>query len=99
MTSIIKKIKHLSTKEPKTLEQMALKLSEESGEVSQAVLSYTNASGNKYKKLDSANLKQECIDTILVATALYYKLENSNDEEFLEILQEKMNKWEQHINN
>lgn len=99
MTSIIKKIKHLSTKEPKTLEQMALKLSEESGEVSQAVLSYTNASGNKYKKLDSSNLKEECIDTILVATALYYKLENSNDEEFLEILQEKMNKWEQHINN
>lgn len=99
MKDTLSQLKYLSKLEPKTLEQMALKLSEESGEVSQAVLSYTNASGNQYKNLSSADVKKECIDVILVATALYYKLDNSSDTEFSKLLQEKMIKWEQHLHN
>lgn len=90
-------IKQLAMLEPKTLEQMALKLSEESGEVAQAILSQTKASGSQYKSLQIQDIKEECIDTILVATALYYKLEESNDKEFIALLTEKIAKWEYHL--
>ncbi|MCZ0703827.1 NTP pyrophosphatase (non-canonical NTP hydrolase) [Natronobacillus azotifigens] len=44
MEQLLKEIKLLSKREPKTLEQMALKLTEEVGETSQAVLSYLKTS-------------------------------------------------------
>lgn len=99
MEDVFTIIKQLAEKEPKTLEQMALKLSEESGEVAQAVLSQNKASGSQYKQLQIQDIKEECIDTILVATALYYKLEKSNDEELITLLTKKMNKWEKHLEN
>ena len=99
MDKTLQAIKQLAILEPKTLEQMALKLSEESGEVAQAVLSQTKASGNQYKSLQTEDIKEECIDAILVATALYYKLEGSSDEEFTALLTEKMTKWKQHLHN
>lgn len=99
MNQTLQAIKQLAILEPKTLEQMALKLSEESGEVAQAVLSQTKASGNQYKSLQTEDIKEECIDAILVATALYYKLEGSSDEEFITLLTEKMTKWKQHLHN
>ena len=98
MKSIIEKIKHLSIKEPKTLEQMALKLSEESGEVAQAVLSYTKASGNQYKQLTTSDIKEECIDTLLVSLALYYKLADDPDTELPDLLNKKITKWQAHLN-
>ncbi|MFP3719895.1 MazG-like family protein [Niallia circulans] len=82
--------------EPKTLEQMALKLSEEAGEVSQAVLSYLNASGSDYKQLNKEDIKEECVDTLLVALSLFYKLSN-REEELCDLLDKKMNKWENKI--
>ncbi|MDT2815925.1 MazG-like family protein [Vagococcus carniphilus] len=99
MDKTLQAIKQLAILEPKTLEQMALKLSEESGEVAQAVLSQTKASGNQYKSLQTEDIKEECIDTILVATALYYKLEGNSYEEFITLLTEKMTKWKQHLHN
>ncbi|MGO3732144.1 MAG: MazG-like family protein [Vagococcus sp.] len=95
---MLKQIEELAKKEPKTLEQMVLKLAEETGEVAQAVLSHEQVSGNRYKELNSDHIKEECIDTILVATALYFKLENSNQEEFQTLIKAKQKKWAAHMN-
>lgn len=93
MEQLLKEIKLLSEREPKTLEQMALKLSEEVGETSQAVLSYLKASGSDYKELGIDDVKEECIDVVIVALAIFYKL-SENDEEFQELISKKMDKWE-----
>jgi len=93
LEQLLKEIKLLSEKEPKTLEQMALKLSEEVGETSQAVLSYIKASGSEYKQLGIEDVKEECIDVILVALAMFYKL-SENDKELHELIRKKLDKWE-----
>ncbi|WP_260288745.1 MazG-like family protein [Peribacillus aracenensis] len=96
MEQLLKEIKLLSEKEPKTLEQMALKLSEEVGETSQAVLSYLKVSGSEYKQLGIGDVKEECIDVILVALAMFYKL-SENDKELQELISKKLDKWESKI--
>ncbi|WP_042478808.1 MazG-like family protein [Bacillus ndiopicus] len=96
MEQLLKEIKLLSEKEPKTLVQMALKLSEEVGETSQAVLSYVKASGSEYKQLGIEDVKEECIDVILVALAMFYKL-SENDKELHELISKKLDKWESKI--
>ncbi|MEC0302461.1 MazG-like family protein [Terribacillus saccharophilus] len=96
MDNYLERLKKLSDLEPKTLEQMALKLSEEAGEVSQAVLSYSDASGSSYKQLDKEDIKEECVDTVLVALSLFYKL-SDREGELQELLDKKMTKWESNI--
>ncbi|GAE29538.1 MazG-like family protein [Alkalihalobacillus hemicellulosilyticus] len=96
MEQWLKEIKVLSEKEPKTLEQMALKLTEEVGETSQAVLSYLKASGSAYKQLGIDDVKEECIDVVLVALAIYYKL-SEDEEELQKLVNKKLNKWESKI--
>ncbi|AJE50045.1 MULTISPECIES: MazG-like family protein [Paenibacillus] len=93
MEQLLKKIQYLSTQEKKTLEQMVLKLSEEVGETSQAMLSYMNANGSEYKQLNISDVKEECADVILVALSLFYKLSN-NEGELQEFLSKKVDKWE-----
>lgn len=97
MDQILEEIKRLSVKEPKTLELMALKLSEEVGETSQAVLSHLKASGSEYKQLNVDDVKEECIDVILVAFAMYFKLAPEEDEDITSLLKKKMKKWESKI--
>lgn len=99
MENILTEIKELAAIEGKTLEQMALKLSEESGEVAQAILAFTNAGGSKYKDFTKEDAQEECIDTVLVALALFFKLSDNSDPEteFLTILARKKAKWIKHI--
>ncbi|MCZ0702430.1 NTP pyrophosphatase (non-canonical NTP hydrolase) [Natronobacillus azotifigens] len=92
---LLKKVRQLS-QEPKTLEQMALKLSEEAGETAQAVLSYRKASGSEYKQLGINDVKEECVDVILVTLAILYKLSDSDDE-FYDLANKKIEKWESNI--
>lgn len=91
------KIKQLSINNKKSLEQIGLKLSEETGECSQALLSYLNANGSTYKQLDANDVKEECIDIILVALSLFYKLNGSNTE-LTNTIDKKVNKWEEKSN-
>lgn len=90
----ISDIKQLSIENKKSLEQIALKLSEETGEVSQALLSYLKASGSEYKELDSADVKEECVDVVIVALSLFYKL-NGEDSEFEKMFDKKVEKWKE----
>lgn len=92
MEELLQKIKDLSEKEKKTLEQMVLKLTEEVGETSQAMLSYRQANGSEYKKLDISDVKEECVDVILVALSLFYKL-SDDENELQQYLSKKVDKW------
>lgn len=87
-------IKQLSVENKKSLEQIALKLTEETGEVAQALLSYQKASGSEYKELGSEDVKEECVDVIIVALSLFYKL-NGEDAEFNRIFDKKVDKWKE----
>jgi len=97
MIKLLENIQELSIKNGKSLEQICLKLSEETGECSQALLSYVNAEGSVYKGLGSQDVKEECIDVIMVAISLFYKLDGDNEELF-DLLNEKMEKWQNKVN-
>lgn len=90
----LKDIKQLSIENEKSLEQIALKLTEETGEVSQALLSYLKANGSEYKGLTDEDVKEECIDVIIVAISLFYKL-NGQEKEFISIFDKKVAKWKE----
>jgi len=91
---LLEEIQSLSIINKKTLEQICLKLSEETGECSQALLSYLKADGSEYKQLNSHNVKEECVDAILVALSLFYKLEGDQDE-LKDIMNVKIDKWKE----
>ncbi|OSA95678.1 UNVERIFIED_ORG: hypothetical protein B2H93_04455 [Clostridium botulinum] len=97
MKEILQEIKELSINNKKSLEQICLKLSEETGECSQALLSYLKANGSEYKQLNAQDVKEECVDVILVALSLFYKLEENNDE-LNEIITTKIKKWKEKSN-
>lgn len=88
---------NLAKKEPKSLEEMGLKLSEETGEVSEAILKYKKASGNQYKHGTLDDLKEECADTLLVALSLYFQLNDSSINELETLLMKKADKWEKYM--
>jgi len=96
MIKLLENIQTLSIKNGKSLEQIGLKLSEETGECSQALLSYVEAEGSIYKGLGSQDVKKECIDVIMVAISLFYKL-NGDNEELVDLLSEKMEKWQKTV--
>ena len=57
----------LTQKDPKTLQERALKLAEEAGELAQAVLSATKAPGSEYKNQTLADVREEAADAVLQA--------------------------------
>lgn len=87
-------IKELSLDNKKSLEQIALKLTEETGEVAQALLSNVGASGSEYKNLNSDDVKEECVDVIMVALSLFYKL-GGEDQELQSVFEDKVQKWKE----
>ena len=93
----MKEIKELSLIEKKSLEQMGLKLSEEVGECSQALLSYLKASGSEYKELGIQDVKEECVDVIMVASSIFYKL-GAEESELDELMDKKIKKWKEKTN-
>jgi NTP pyrophosphatase (non-canonical NTP hydrolase) len=97
MRTTMRKIITACKCDPKTIEQMALKLSEECGEVSQAVLSYRKAPGCANKGKTKADVIEEIWDVIICATALLYKVEDGKiDTAFsTKIRDKKLAKWEE----
>jgi NTP pyrophosphatase (non-canonical NTP hydrolase) len=93
MDNLWQTIKQLSQQEPKTLEQQAIKLSEEVGEAAEALLSMEGVSGDGYKQLSVADTKEEYVDVLLVTFALLEKL-GTTDAELADLLQCKLAKWQ-----
>jgi len=86
-----------STKEGKSVQELALKCTEEVGELAQAVLSYTGASGSMYKKLTEEHIVEELADIILVDLALFARM-GMTKEEFKLIIEKKLQKWIEKMN-
>ncbi len=95
MTTIQNQIKAAALKEPKTVEQQFLKLSEEVGEAAQAYLAAMKVSGNDYKQLTKVDVQEELVDVLLVTYAILYKLDIS-DEALNALLTQKVTKWLSH---
>lgn len=89
------RILNLMKSENKSILELALKLSEESGEVAQAILSLEKASGSVYKDIGVEEALEECVDTVLVSYVLFEKLKEKyeSDSDFETVLNKKVNKW------
>lgn len=87
----LSKIARLSRREKKSLLQRSLKLSEETGELAEAVLSYTGAHGCGYKGLTSEDVAEEAVDVaqIALSIALMYLTEEGVEA----MLDKKLEKW------
>jgi len=82
----------LSKNNPKSLIEIGLKLSEESGELAEAILSYEQVNGSTYKNGSIEDVKQESVDVVMVALSAFYKV-GGTTKEFTKILEEKTEKW------
>lgn len=92
---LLKGIFEASELDTKSLTQKALKLSEETGEVAQAVLSYTEAPGCAAKNKTKEDVIEECVDCVITATSIIYQVQNGevNEEELLNEFNRKLRKW------
>lgn len=92
-----KEIKRLNLIDKKSLMERALKLSEEVGEVSQAVLSSSNVCGCGYKEKTKEDIVEECLDVIIVASSIISQSYDNeiNMDEIVNIYKKKLKKWEE----
>jgi NTP pyrophosphatase (non-canonical NTP hydrolase) len=90
-------IQKLTCIDKKTIEQRTLKLTEETGELAQAILSNTNACGCGYKNKSKQDITEECLDVIIVASSIISQ--NYNNEVDIELIKDiynkKLIKWKQ----
>ncbi len=87
-------IQELSKRDKKTLSQKALKVSEESGELAKAVLSYDSAYATRHRFVDKYKILEEAVDTMLTAISVAYDLGFSH-EEIEEVMDAKSEKWQE----
>ena len=87
----------LTQADPKSLPERALKLSEEAGELAQAVLSVTKAPGSAYKNHTLADVREEAVDAAIVALSVLAHASSSEEEfqaELNRLMNEKCAKWQ-----
>ncbi|WP_269585598.1 MazG-like family protein [Roseibium sp. Sym1] len=90
----------LTQKDPKTLQERALKLAEEAGELAQAVLSATGAPGSGYKNRTLADVREEAADAAIVALSVLAQACDSREEfeaELDRLMAEKCAKWQEKL--
>lgn len=92
MQELMAEIFQAAEKEKKNPQQLLIKLMEEVGETSQALLASQNAPGSEYKNFTTADVKEELVDTLLVTFALLHKL-GTDEAELQTLLETKLTKW------
>ena len=93
-------IYELTEADPKSLQERALKLSEEAGELAQAVLSVTNAPGSAYKNHSIADVREEAVDAAIVALSLLAHTSATRAEfetELNRLMKQKCAKWSEKV--
>ena len=88
---ILDKITRLSMAENTGIVQRALKTSEETGELAQAVLSYTDAPGCGYKGKTVMDVAEEAVDVVQVALSI--ALMFLSEEGVEKMMDKKLEKW------
>ena len=89
-------IYELTQVDQKSLEQRALKLSEEAGELAQAVLSVTKAPGSGYKNQTIADIREEAVDTAIVAISILAQVSPDKaafEADLTRLMAQKCEKW------
>ena len=87
----------LTQADPKSLLQRTLKLSEEAGELAEAVLSVTDAPGSGYKAHTLQDVREEAADAALVALSVLAQTCETSAEfsaELDRLMREKSAKWQ-----
>lgn len=90
-------IKKVADTDKKNLEQTALKLMEECGEVAEAVLSYTKAPVCGYKGKTKEDIAEECSDVIIVAYTLLACKLGISKYDIADTILKKLGKWQTKI--
>ncbi|WP_422378250.1 MazG-like family protein [Roseibium sp.] len=87
----------LTQNDAKTLQERALKLAEEAGEVAQAVLSATGAPGSTYKGQGLAEVREEAVDAAIVALSILAQASETREAfeaELTRLMAVKCEKWQ-----
>lgn len=86
----------LTQQDPKTLQERALKLAEEAGELAQAVLTVTKAPGSTYKTHTMEDVREEAVDAAICALSILAQASASREEfeaELDRLMKVKCAKW------
>jgi hypothetical protein len=90
---LLKYIKELSLKDPKTLSEKLGKVFEEGGELAKVTLPYDNAAGTTHRFVEKRRILEESVDVILTAISMAYEL-GFSDDDIEEMMWEKSYKWQ-----
>lgn len=98
ISNVFDRIKKITDIDGKSLEQRALKTCEEAGETAGAILGYVKAPGSGYKNKTLDDVIEENADTfICTLSILAHVAPNMTLEQFLEVANKKMDKWESKV--
>jgi NTP pyrophosphatase (non-canonical NTP hydrolase) len=86
-------IQTLSLRDKKSLAEKALKVSEESGELSKAVLPYVSAYATNHRFVDKYKILEEVADTILASISIAYDL-GFTHEDIESVIDQKSRYWQ-----
>ncbi len=90
---IPRKLRIISKREPKTLVERGLKLTEENGELAAEIFKLIGKKKtNQTKKETLAHLKEEAVDCLIMAMDILVKV-GVTDKEITKLLKAKMDKW------
>lgn len=92
---IIKEIDSLTKLDMKSNIARGLKLSEECGELAEAILSSENICGCSYKQKTNEDVIEESIDVAIMALSIFcaHCEEEDKEKAFNDMLEKKMTKW------
>lgn len=89
-------IKKLSIDESNSLTRRMVKAQEELGELAEAVLCVDDPNGTSYKQLSVEDIKEECVDVILVVLSVFFdKRVKGTLRELSQLIHKKCTKWEE----
>jgi len=92
MKHLITEIQRLTVIEKKSLLEITLKTTEETGELAQAVLSANGSSGASYKNLTLEDVREETVDILICVLSVYFKA-GGRIEDLEGLIQKKTTKW------
>lgn len=88
----LKYIRNLSKQDRKTLTQKCLKIAEETGELSKAILPFENAAGTNHRFTYKDQILEEVVDILLTAVSVAMSLDFT-DEDLSNMIDRKVAKW------
>ncbi len=96
MKDLMKRIGHIMATDGRSIEGRALKTTEETGELAEAVLSFTGAPGCEYKMKTVDDVISEAADVVICAISVaMHASAGLEHNKFMHIIDTKMHKWHQ----